>query len=283
MAFPPLPPSLADALGYSDQFDYPLTLGELWQWQITSSLSLSRIRSLLSRYPFHFRSFYYLPGRRRLVELRAARLHSGQPKWVIARQVVASLARLPTISAIFVTGSLAMDNCPPDDDIDLMVITSPHTLWITRALVIIYLSFLRLRRPAGLPEHSSPRVADKICDNLYLDTRHLPLPIHNLYIAHELLQAKCLFDRASIRHNFLLANTWVGDYLPVAYKSQLAGLPSPITLHISYFINLFLYPINLVLFVLQYLYMRPKITSESIGLGFAFFHPRPPSPKHFSS
>ena len=32
-------------------------------------------------------------------------------------------------------------------------------------------------------------------------------------------------------------------------------------------------PFELLAFLAQYLYMRPKMTNEKVGWGFAFFHP----------
>ena len=52
MAFPPrLRPnsSILSTLRYSDKFDYPLTIHELWYWQIRTRLSLSQITNEVKR------------------------------------------------------------------------------------------------------------------------------------------------------------------------------------------------------------------------------------------
>ncbi|HBC72389.1 MAG: hypothetical protein UX91_C0001G0095 [Candidatus Amesbacteria bacterium GW2011_GWB1_47_19] len=268
---------LLSALRYSDRFDYPLTLEELWFWQIRTHFSKLEINRLIKNYKFKIENYCFLPHRQKLIPIRRQREIYSRKKWLIARRVGESLRRFPTIRAVFITGALAMNNCPENDDIDIMVITIPHTLWITRFILYLYLSPKSYRRPPRLPEHSSPRVRDKICDNLYLDYGHLNIRPQNLYTAHEILQARPLFDKSSIHHQFLAANPWASEYLPVAYQESLkkfgkSNLIENCKLKIEN-LTWLLYPLNLFFFLLQYLYMKPKMTSEHIGLGFAFFHP----------
>ncbi len=267
-----LSPHLNKVLSYSDQFDYPLTLDEIWFWQTGTTFSKKRILSLIKHSSLDTKhSFYYLPGRSRLAALRSSREQISQQKWAIATRVAKSFNHLPTIEAIFVTGALAMNNSPENDDIDLMVITRPHTLWLTRLLVYFFLG--RRRRPSSLPEHSSPRVANTICDNLYLDSDHLYIREHTLYIAHEILQTKPVFDRTGVTSKFILANPWVKDYLPIAYSESLKKL-APSEHSSRNLLGYFLAPLNAFAFASQYLFMKSKITSEKISLHTAFFHPR---------
>ncbi len=264
-------PHLNKVLSYSDQFDYPLTIDEIWFWQIGTSFSKQRILSNLKHSSLDTKhSYYYLPGRSKIIHLRQNREQASQEKWTIATRVAKSLSRLPTIEAIFVTGALAMNNSPENDDIDLMIITRPHTLWLTRLIVYFFLG--RRRRPSSLPEHSSPRVANTICDNLYLDSDHLHIREHSLYVAHEILQAKPAFDRTEVTSKFILANPWVNDYLPIAYSESLKKLSLP-EYGSKNLLSYFLAPFNLFAFACQYLFMKSKITSERISLHMAFFHP----------
>ncbi len=243
-----LPPSLRDTLAYFAKYNYPLTPTELWFWQHGSKYSKNFIeRCALSTAGW---------------KLRKQRENFSKKKWAIAEKVGESLKKFPFIEAVFVTGALAMNNCPKDDDIDLMIITSPNTLWITRFFVNLYLQ--RLRRHPG--QTSAP---DKICPNLWLDTNNLVLHTHNIYTAHEILQAKCIFDRGSVHYQFLTQNSWVKKYLPVAYTQSIKKTEYR-TLNTEYLV---FWPFNVLAFLIQYLYMKPKMTTEKVGLGFAFFHP----------
>jgi len=269
---PPPDRSARSALKYFHRYNYPLTTQEIYFWQPQTSLPLSQIARLCVSDPHIFRHGDYssLSASPRLSRLRRQSRVLSTPKWEIARQVSKKLSQIPTILGVFVTGSLAMDNCQPSDDIDIMLITASDSLWITRFLVALYLKMTGLRRPPHLLEHSSPQIADKICDNLYLDLNNLQIK-QSLYLAHETLQAICLFDRGGIHRRFLEANSWVKSYLPVAYRQTLKKTSQ---LSISLSSNLIIKFINYIFYVIQYLYMQPRLTSEKIGLGFAFFHPR---------
>lgn len=272
-------------LDYSDRFDFPLTPDELWYWQISHSYPRSKLLS----WPYRTQGYYHLKNRSVLVKTRLLRQKPSSLKWKITGSKIGLLKRIPFIRAIFITGALSMSNSPENDDIDVMLIVSRHTLWTTRILVYFALLFSGSRRPSGINEHSSLRVKDKLCDNLYLDMDHLGishLPINqssinystNLFLAHEILQAKCIFDRGDVHKNFLLANSWVKTYLPIAYHETMKKYNNltmkPFNNSNKKIFQGMFFILNYSLFIIQYLYMRPRQTHEKIGLGFAYFHPR---------
>ena len=263
--------SLAETLQYFAKYDYPLTAEELWFWQHGTNFPKSRIKKFIEHWTLNFE------------HSKARKQHEliSKKKWIIAKKVGGLLSKIPFIEAIFVTGSLAMSNCAPYADIDLMIITSPTSLWLPRLWVYLLIHSSR-RRPQVT---SAP---DRVCDNLYLaaNSLHLKEPqaatTNDLYVAHEILQAKCIFDRGGTHRQFLLSNSWVKTYLPIAYSETLKNLKFNNLDLISNFkfqISNLLLPINLLLFWLQYLYMKPKMTTERVALGFAFFHPNSASSK----
>ena len=253
---------ILSTLAYFDKYDYPLTLSEVRYWAARRGFNPLRLRRIGLN---PIRGYYFLPGRSHIITLRQQREIYSRKKWQIAIQVGKKLSKFPSIAAVFVTGALAMNNCPQDDDIDLMMVTYPNTLWITRFFINLYLH--RIRR---FPRQS--RAPDKVCPNLWLDTDHLFIPDHSLRTAHEILQAKVLWDRSEVHHQFLKQNPWVKEYLPVAYKGSIPDRASASRDWILF--DFLLWPINLFFFIVQYLYMKSKMTSERVGLGYAFFHPR---------
>lgn len=285
MALWPPPHNLGDSvsktLSYSLKFSYPLSAGEIWTWQVGTDYSLSQISSYLRllvtrKLLAYDRGYYYLPDFSDTVALRLTRRKISLAKTKKALDTSRLLQKSPTIRAVFLTGTLAMQNCQKDDDIDFFIVTLPHTLWITRFFTVLYLKKLGLRRPPHIVEHSSPRVSDTICDNLWLDSRNLKIKEKSLYLAHEILQAKPLWDRGGIHRQFLVSNRWVGEYLPVAYS--LATASNTLKTSLNPVIRLFsfiLIPFNIIFFLLQISYMFPRRTREKIGLGYAFFHPSP--------
>ncbi len=278
----PLPHNLnstiARTLSYSDKFNYPLTPKELYFWQIGTRYPKSKF----TNWSHQKLNYSFLPGREKIVSLRIGRLNYSRQKWQKINRLVPFFKSIPFLQAIFITGSLSMNNSPEFDDIDIMVISLPGTVWIVRPLIILFLTLMGIRRDPGIPLHSSPAVSDKICDNIYLDTANLVINYYpgdyskNLYLSHEILQAKCVFDKGGVHRRFIQSNSWVKKYLPVAYGETLKSLQSihyPAALR-NQVATIILFVINSTFFIFQYLYMRPRITREVIGLGFAFFHPR---------
>ncbi len=175
----------------------------------------------------------------------------------------------PTIKLVAVTGSVAVKNAKLGDDIDLMIVTADHTLWITRLLFLI---FLPLKYPRRLPSYGYQQSTDLLCPNLWLEIRSLSVEKtkRNLFTAHEVLQATPVFDRDNTYRLFVISNSWVKRYLANAYHSISAPFSSQTSKKVS--LSFFLVPLNLVCYWLQYLYMSPKKTVEDIKYSSAFFH-----------
>lgn len=192
-----------------------------------------------------------------------------------ATQIAKVLSLLPSIRLIAVTGSVAISNAKPTDDIDLLIITSPHTLWLTRPLVFVLLKLLyKRRRPISSTTPPTIDNSNVICDNLWLDMTALRVmpQKRNLYTAHELMQLQPVFERDGAYQCFLSANFWVSNYLANAYSKTALSIKH----HQS--INKKSPPIikflNLLAFKLQYFHMRTKMTRELVSVHFAYFHPR---------
>src|SRR3989344_5071296 len=98
----PLPPSLRKTLDYFAKYNYPLTADELWFWQHGTRISKFKIRNLNSNFKSQISNW----------QLRRQREKFSQVKWKIAKKVGESLRIFPTIAAVYVTGALAMNNCP---------------------------------------------------------------------------------------------------------------------------------------------------------------------------
>lgn len=247
MASSLLPLSLRNTLAYFAKYNYVLTSEELWYWQHGSSYSLAQVKKA---YP------------KKLSRSRILKEKISKNKWQTAFAAGERLSKISSILAVFVTGSLSMNNVVSHDDIDLMIIVAPNTLWLTRLWVNIIFWTTR-RKP------NTKKANNKICPNLWLDTNNLHIKNHDIYRAHEVLQAKLLWERTSIQQEFLKQNKWVEKYLSVAYKTQTKKYKFT---KIS--TNSILYLFNALAFMVQYIYMHSKMTNEKVGLGYAFFHPK---------
>lgn len=270
--------SILHTLKYSDHFGFPLTLDEIYtrlvgaspcgRPQITTAINLM----LKAKTVFQTGHYYHLPSRSSLVPRRLKRAQLSAPQLTRAKELAAKLGHVPYVLAIYLTGSLAMNNSNGDSDIDFMIITHQNRLWTTRLLLTLYTSFLGLRRTPHSHNNSN-----KLCLNLYLTPNsYLLIPAkRSRYTAYELIQAAPLYDPMDTRTDLLAANPWISDYLP-NYP-----IPNHTAKRIHGFTGLRLYEkiLENILYHLQLWYMRPKLTREYITLDSAFFHPHNPAPK----
>lgn len=259
-------------LTYSDHFNFPLTDSELYSRLIYLKLSPPVFTRLLtslltSGQVVQTGPYYHLPGRSQLVSLRTKRERVARAKLTLARRYTSTLSRFPGVLAIFATGSLAVNNSTPGDDLDFMIITKTSSLWTTRLLITLFTTLALLRRTPGSTHNSG-----KLCLNLYLDTSGLtlPAPRQNLYTAYELVQARPLHDPLHLHSHLLTANSWLTAYLPNFPLPP--SPPSSLTSHPSSIGNL----LEKLAYSLQYQYMKKKISREYISPHAAFFHPRDP-------
>lgn len=259
--------SVKQTLSYAAHFDYDLTFLDLHHWLISpKTVSLSSLK----------RNLLALKQSPTLSKKRLRRQTLTQQKLTSSSLVLSFFRLIPTIRLLALTGSLAMNNAKPGDDIDLMVITSPHSLWLTRLFLIPLLRlFFKTRYPKAPVGESTTK--DAICLNLWLQTTSLAVPKfkRNLYTAHEVLQIRPLVDKDTTYQQFLRKNSWVKAYLANAYQAKVKPTS---TLPLTSLVDYFLAPFNLLAFLLQYLYMRSKITHEYITYTSAYFHPRSHNP-----
>jgi len=197
-----------------------------------------------------------------------------EKKWPIARFVVRILSIIPSIHLMGVSGGLAMNNTDEKDDIDLFFIVHPGTMWITRLLVLLILQLMGRRRKVG-----DTQTIDKICSNMFVDTKHLSIPLkeQDLYTAHEVLQMIPLYEIEGAYTNFLLENTWTKKYLPTAWEEKCKKSFKENVLR-SKNINSILISLFFLLEIpskyIQRWYMKNHMTTEVITDSVLRFHPR---------
>ena len=75
-------------------------------------------------------------------QARINREKISEKKFLIAKKAARILFKIPTIKFVGVTGSLAMMNANENSDIDLMIITSRGTLWLSRLVILVLLVIL---------------------------------------------------------------------------------------------------------------------------------------------
>ncbi len=281
MIFPRVSAAILFTLAYTDQFDYPLTQAELFsrlialdgktvsQAQFEKEIALLQKQKAIEPHD----DFLTLPGRAELIETRLRRARFSAKKWREIQLLQQMTFLLPDVLAIFVTGSLAMNNTESDDDIDLLVITKTNRLWVSR-LSLLFLTWILGRKKRRFEEGKHGW-----CLNLWLDEDHLEVTTQkrDLYQAYEVIQATPILGDPETMNRFYSANAWVKTFLvsptPATFphlKKLVKKEPASSSLS-SQLIDL----LEKWAYSFQLQYMKSHRTTEKVGAGFAFFHPRP--------
>lgn len=266
-------------LAYTDQFSHPLTFDELCARCLRLELSDTEVSMLKVRHALKHlitlkivqskdqlgETFYFLVGRSALVSLREERASIGIAKQQEINVLLNFLKRIPSVQAVFLTGSQAMNSADACSDIDFMIVTSPKRLWLTRILVSMFAQLKGKRRSWNNEEEGS------WCFNLWLDTQHLQVvpAKQDSYRAYEVYQAQELWSKQGVGQLFFQANSWISRYFFVQLDDPVKQLPVNDADQRS-LIDL----ADWLAWKLQSLYMKRHQTTEQVGRGFAFFHPR---------
>lgn len=225
---------------------------------------------IINKKIFYKDGFYYpLFLENKVIGKRCQREIYSKEKIAIAQKTAKILSRIPFIKLIGISGSLAVKNSSPQDDIDLFIISMGETCWITRLMAVLILETLGVRRrPKDI------NCQNKICLNMLMDENSLEIETKdkNLYTAHEILQLMPLFSKNYIYEKFLKSNKWIKKILPHAYPKfrQKSSMTEEKTFMISFVLG----KINSFLRYLQLFYMSSKKTNETTGYGLIKFHPK---------
>jgi predicted nucleotidyltransferase len=271
---------------YADLFDYPLKVEEVFQQLIVGDRRLSpRLVTVVeelakmkrAKIVFGHKNYFALRSAKKLVDQRTKRSGLANSKRKKAKQVARLLGKITFVKLIGLTGSVAFNNAKVKDDIDLLIVTTPKRLWLTRLLIVVILEVWgKRRRPANLKNKNNQ---DKICLNLFLSQDNLALPKQrrNLFTAHELGQMEVLIQKGNTHAHFLKANLWVKKYLPNVFPPhrRMVALKKVKPIEGWAFFNW----LERVVFWLQLVYMRKRRKNEAVGPNFAFFHPKDMSKK----
>lgn len=289
------------AVKYTDQFAFPLSLTEIWRRipvvsggeqseggraggsPNSGQISKKQVETALAELQDlglvkESGGFWALAGRDAAVlkKERERRSEYSQAKMGEAARLFAFLSQLPWVSGVAVTGSVSMNNAKKNDDLDFMIITPPRRLWLARPLVTAY-AWLNGKRRSWHREESN-----SWCFNMWLDEENLGMPVssRNYYSAYEVFQARWVISKGGARERFLRRNRWAARIFPnmvaVGELGKLAELSGgknaaiwPLIL-VGPFFDL----LNFLAYRVQLWYMQPHRTTERVGLGLAFFHPR---------
>ena len=251
---------------YHDMFDYPLTFKDMIRWKTGTGIKpLLKEASVVQS-----SGYYYLEGQKPLVLKRTMRMRLSKKKIAIANKAARLLSIIPSVKMVGLTGALAMRNTNDDSDIDFMIVTKEGTLWTTRMLAYVLLKAfgMEMRKPGN---HNQK---DKMCLNIWIDEKDVAWErsSQNIFTAHEIAQIEPLFDRGGVYRNIMEKNKWLKRYWPNAVQKKYFTKKATDNLYSNTFMLPFLLlePLSRKI---QMVYMKNKITRETVTPTKALFHP----------
>ncbi len=258
-----LSPNETFSVFYHNIFDYPLNFPELIKWTPHNPPTVKVDVDCKN-------GFYFVRNRSGLVYKHLVRERISQKKIKIASNASKIIALVPTVKMVGITGSLAMKNASKGSDIDLIIITKEGKLWLTRIMTYMVLKLMNFKvRKPGKKERG------ELCLNIWLDQSNLKWGSkeRNFFTAHEILQIIPLVDKDHIYEHFLSENKWALDFWPNAIEIK------PKTNSLKYTKQFKFNVLETLAFKFQALYMKGKITRETVGPTRAIFHPNDLSKK----
>jgi hypothetical protein len=256
--------AIIDTIHYSDIFDYPLTLEELHERLLYITVTSSDLEKQLRDIPLieEKGGFYFFKGRSALVDVRLKRQVASTKKLKKIRFGVLLLRLIPWIKLVGVTGSVAVNNALPDDDVDLLVISAPRRLWLSRLCATLVLDLFNLRR-----KKSDKLVDNKLCLNMFLTEDNLKLE-EDIYNSYELIQLKPLWWKENTYKQLMDDNKWLFEYVP----NYISAKPRSFVIKGGLFPLPFLTILDRWVYALQKRFMTIR-GNETVQISAIQFHP----------
>ncbi len=216
-------------VAYYDVLDYPLTGFEVFKYLINpvrlisvesqfseiepvGKISLKDILETLNSRNISFfleekNGFYFLKGRKEIIQTRIERQKISDEKWKKAGKIIKWLQIIPYVKMVAVSGSLAMYNAREDSDIDLLIIARHKRIWTVRFLTSLFFQVLGKRRHGA-------KTADRFCLNHFITDQSLKIDFPSLYNAQTYAHLVVVLENEKgIYNKFQQANNWIRDYL----------------------------------------------------------------------
>lgn len=224
--------SILATISYYDIFDYPLTSFEIWRYLVSpkegDQIEIPAgdiVEALFESAELHDKisqkaGFYFLRGRETISDLRLSRKKMADQKWKKARKIFCILSVVPFLRAIFVSGSLAMENSKDDSDIDVIVVAKHSRIWTVRTLMTLLTFLMKVRRHGN-------KTKDRICLNHYITDTSLQIPFESIYNAESYVHLVNVYrDDEKIFKKFQKENYWIKDFVGNFSISDLGSVRS---------------------------------------------------------
>lgn len=207
--FSPAEESILRVLLYFDIFSHPLTTEEIRQFSSERGLRDADIAKACTEGGLaHFvrvdRGYHFLSDAGPdLVSQRLAKARRARSLLRMARLMALVIQTCPFVRAVFLSGELSKGVASAGTDIDYVIVTAEHRLWIVRTLLIVFKKLVLLNSKKYF------------CINHIVTEDHLTVEDRNWYVACELLTLRPLTGHSQL-DRILGANSWLRDAFPNA-------------------------------------------------------------------
>ncbi len=263
--------AILDLLDNYSLCGYPLDLLQIHR-MLTVQVGMQELRGLLEKYVEEryiieddLEGWYTRTDSEINFAYRKKRIHVTKHKKHKVSKFLALLYLFPWVDLVLLTGSCAIENAKESDDVDLLIVTRPHTMFICRMYTFLLARTLGLGRKRLVEEQPGA-----VCANIWIDGSDLTAPQSkvNVYSAREIVNAVVLFDRGIVYEKLIGANKWIHEKLP---NWGINTIKNSISFHDTAW---FVRKINEYAGRFQLWYMRPHITQEIVGMTQLWLHPR---------
>ncbi len=206
-------------IAYFDAFGQPMTSPEIWNYLFRHKATLDEVMSALDELVIKGKiemsqEFYFLPGKKELVDLRAKRLAISERYWKKAIKSAKILSYCPFIKTIVANNSLALFTCDQESDVDFFIITTKNHLWFARGFSSLVLHLLLLRR-------YGQRIAGQTCLSMYIaedkmDLSYIAPREREFFLSYWIAQNAPIFNKEKTFEKYKATNDWTKKDLPNA-------------------------------------------------------------------
>ena len=194
-------------------FNYPVTAPEIWEYADTECELSDIYKELPGMYQQteNLHGFFFLSGKEHMVSERKRRYNYSCHKIKRAKRISNIFKYIPGVKMIAISNLIGSHNMRYNSDLDLLIVTSPERIWLTRFWCVAITSLLRMR-----PTPQKQR--DKICLNFFLSEDRLDvsdmLIEDDVYFYYWMAGLLPVYDKDDTFSKFLEANFWVKQRFP---------------------------------------------------------------------
>lgn len=218
--------AILQTIAYFDTFEYPLTQVELHKWLLgyNQPLSILEIRQILRDELVGFvleqdSGFYFLQGRKSIVQTRLLRYRLAEDKYKVALKAVGWLRFLGFVRLIAICNNVGYNNARDDSDVDFFIVAKQGRIWWVRLWVTLLVQLLGLRRH-GKHEKNRICLSFYVADN-QLDLSAIKLQPEDPYLIYWFATLAPIYNADMTYEHLLMANSWLQQYLPRLYPTEL--------------------------------------------------------------